>query len=233
MIEYGLAFISGILGSFHCIGMCGGFPVLVSNIKDSDRFEKTLRQLLYNSGRIFTYFFLGAMAGFLGFMIKEMKPVFSIQTTVSVVTGLIIIFIGLQITGLFKERHIPGFTPIYEVIRRMMSSFLKRKGRLAPFLLGMVNGFLPCPLIYGFLLVSLSQYTPVKGGLMMLFLGLGTIPAMFLIAVVYQKVSPVIKFNLSRLIPGFLMTMFGIITIARAMIPFGFGERIQNICGFL
>lgn len=168
MIEYGLAFISGILGSFHCIGMCGGFPALVSNATTSDRFEKSLRQLLYNFGRIFTYFFLGAIAGFLGYMIQEMKLVFSIQGAVSIITGLTIIFIGLQMAGLFRERRIPGFIQIYDVMRGMMSSFLKRRGRLSPFLLGIVNGFLPCPIIYGFLLVSLTQFTPVKGALMML-----------------------------------------------------------------
>jgi len=232
MIEYGLAFISGILGSFHCIGMCGGFPVYVSNTSTSDRYEKSLRQLLYNFGRIFTYFFLGAIAGFLGYMIQEMKLVFSIQGAVSIITGLTIIFIGLQMSGLFRERQIPGFTQIYDVMRGVMSFFLKRRGRLSPFLLGIVNGFLPCPIIYGFLLVSLTQFTPVKGALMMLSVGLGTIPAMLLIAVLYQKVSMVMRLNLSRHIPGVLMMIFGIITVLRAMIPAGLKDKILDMCGF-
>lgn len=232
MIEYGFAFLAGILGSFHCIGMCSGFPILVSNVTKTSRFEHLLRQLIYNFGRIFTYFFLGVLVGFLGFMINKMEPVLNIQIVISIIIGLVIIFVGLQIMGLFSERQIPGFTPIYQILKRMMSSFIRQRGRLAPFLLGLLNGFLPCPLIYGFLLVSLSRGTPQEGALLMLSLGLGTIPAMFLVATVYQRVSPFMKMNLSRLIPGALMIIFGIITVVRALLPPGFGERIHDICGF-
>lgn len=232
MIEYGLAFLAGILGSFHCIGMCSGFPILVSNVGKPGRFENTLRQLIYNFGRIFTYFFLGALVGFLGFMINEMEPVLNIQIVISIIIGLVIIFVGLQIMGLFREKQIPGFAPVYQILKRMMSSFIRQKGRLATFLLGLLNGFLPCPLIYGFLLVSLSRGTPQEGAQLMLSLGLGTIPAMFLVATVYQRVSPFIKMNLNRLIPGVLMIIFGIITVVRALLPSGFGEKIHNICGF-
>lgn len=232
MIEYGLAFVSGILGSFHCIGMCSGFPILVSNITKSNKFENVVRQLIYNFGRIFTYFFLGALVGFLGFMVNEMESLFSIQTAISIAIGLIIIFVGLQIMGLSKERHVAGFTPIYGILKKMMASFTRQRGRIAPFLLGLLNGFLPCPLIYGFLLVSFSRSNPLKGAFLMMSLGLGTIPAMFLVVTAYQKLSPVMRLNLSRLVPGVLMMIFGIITIIRAIIPLGFGETIQNICGF-
>lgn len=232
MIVYGLAFLSGILGSFHCIGMCSGFPILISSTNVTNRIEHTLRQLLYNTGRIFTYFFLGALVGYLGLFVSGMKQLLSIQIAISIIIGLIIIYIGLQIMGLFKEGRIAGFAPIYGVLKNMMTAFIRQKGIFAPFLLGLLNGFLPCPLIYGFLLVSFSRGNPLEGAFLMMSLGLGTIPAMFLVAMIYRKLSPVLRFNLSRLIPGALMVTFGIITIVRAIIPHNFGETIHNICGY-
>ncbi|MGE0369705.1 MAG: sulfite exporter TauE/SafE family protein, partial [Candidatus Dadabacteria bacterium] len=77
MTAYGLAFITGVLGSFHCIGMCGGFPILISGASGHKR--NISGQLLYNFGRVFTYFFLGVLVGALGFMIKEMEPMLGFQ----------------------------------------------------------------------------------------------------------------------------------------------------------
>jgi sulfite exporter TauE/SafE len=232
MAEYWLVFVAGVLGSFHCIGMCGGFPVIVSGAGKQGFMSKTVRQLLYNSGRIFTYFFLGVLAGALGFMIREIKPVLSFQVALSVTMGVVIIVAGLQIMGVLRESRIPGFTPIYKLLKDAMSAFVRRKGRLASFFLGLLNGFLPCPLIYGFLLVSLSKGTPHEGGLTMLALGLGTIPAMFLVAAVHGKFSPMMKAGLGRTVPGALMIVFGLVTVVRAVLTTSFGETIHQICGF-
>ena len=106
MTAYGLAFITGVLGSFHCIGMGGGFPILISGA--SGRGRNISGQLLYNFGRVFTYFFLGVLVGALGFMIKEMEPMLGFQVGLTVVLGLVIILAGLQMTGLVGEGRIPG-----------------------------------------------------------------------------------------------------------------------------
>ena len=230
MTAYGLSFITGVLGSFHCIGMCGGFPILISGASGHKR--NISGQLLYNFGRVFTYFFLGVLVGALGFMIKEMEPMLGFQVGLTVVLGLVIILAGLQMTGLVGEGRIPGFSSFYTLLKNTMASFLKRKGKTAAFSLGVMNGFLPCPLVYGFLLVSLTAGSPHKSGLMMLAMGLGTVPAVFLVAAVHRHVSPYLRSRLSRTVPGILIIIFGVITVARAVLPTGFGERIHDICGF-
>src|SRR3989337_2883908 len=122
MIEYVLFFIAGIAGSFHCIGMCGGFPIALGSVSNRSPSRKALNQLLYNSGRIFTYTFLGILLGYLSLRINEIKPILNAQLIVSVIAGIFMILIGLQILGMLVERAIPGFTPIYIFIKKALAS---------------------------------------------------------------------------------------------------------------
>ena len=226
MIEYVLFFIAGIAGSFHCIGMCGGFPIALGSVSNRSPSRKALNQLLYNSGRIFTYTFLGILLGYLSLRINEIKPILNAQLIVSVIAGIFMILIGLQILGMLGERAIPGFTPIYIFIKKALASFIGYKSLGAPFYLGIFNGFLPCPLIYAFLFKAATSGSPDKGGMTMLSLGLGTIPTMFLLGSLSGFISPRIRAKVS-LIPGLVVLIFGIITIARALLPLNFLEYHQ------
>ena len=226
MIEYVLFFIAGIAGSFHCIGMCGGFPIAVGSVSNQNPSRKVLNQLLYNSGRIFTYTFLGILLGYLSLKINEIKPIFNAQSIVSVVAGVFMILIGLQILGMLGERAIPGFTPIYIFIKKAISSIIRHKSLVAAFYLGIFNGFLPCPLVYAFLFKAATSGSPEKGALTMLSLGLGTIPTMFLLGSLSGFISPRIRAKVN-LIPGLVVVIFGIITIARALLPLNFLEYHQ------
>ncbi len=226
MIEYTLLFIAGVTGSFHCIGMCGGFPIALGSVSNQRTSRKVLNQLLYNSGRIFTYTFLGIVLGYLSLKISEIKPILHTQVIVSIVAGVFMILIGLQVLGMLRERAIPGFTPIYIFIKRAISSFIGYKSLGAPFYLGIFNGFLPCPLIYAFLFKAAISGSPDKGALTMLSLGLGTIPTMFLIGSLNVIISPRVRAKII-LVPGLVILIFGIITIVRAILPLGFIEHHQ------
>ncbi|MGH7800769.1 MAG: sulfite exporter TauE/SafE family protein [Thermodesulfobacteriota bacterium] len=226
MIDYVFFFIAGIAGSFHCIGMCGGFPIALASVSNQSPSRKVLNQLLYNSGRIFTYTFLGAVLGYLSLMINEIKPILNAQVVVSIVAGVFMILVGLQILGILGERAIPGYTPIYIFIKKAIASFIGYKSLAAPLYLGIFNGFLPCPLIYAFLFKATTSGAPDKGAMTMLSLGLGTIPTMFLVGSLSGIISPRIRAKVS-LIPGLVVVIFGIITIARALIPLYFIEYHQ------
>lgn len=219
MIEYALIFIAGIMGSFHCVGMCGGFPLAISSILKRSSSRRFWSHALYNVGRIFTYTFLGTLVGSLGLMIQDIKPILSGQVIVSTLAGVFMILIGLQILGLLGEKIIPGFTPFYSFLKKGMSSFIGDRSLTAPFYLGIFNGFLPCPLIYAFLFKATASGSPDKGALTMLSLGLGTIPTMLLLGNLGEILSPRFKASISR-VPGLVVVVFGIITLARAFLPY-------------
>lgn len=219
MIEYFLVFIAGLLGSFHCIGMCGVFPLSIASIPKQCCSRKVSSQILYNFGRLFTYTFLGALTGFLGFKISEFKPILGGQVIISALAGVLMICLGLQIVGVIGEKKIPGFTLLYSLLKKVIATFLNHKSITGSFYLGIFNGFLPCPLVYAFLLTATASGSPIEGALIMLSLGSGTIPLMFFLGGLGETLTPKFRTRLSR-IPGYLVLIFGIITIVRAFIPY-------------
>jgi sulfite exporter TauE/SafE len=225
MIKYLLIFTAGVLGSIHCLGMCGGFPIAISSVSKKCPVRKASSHLLYNIGRVFTYTFLGILAGYLGVRIERLGTFLSGQVILSSLAGTFMIYFGLQIAGLVGEKNIPGFTPFYNLLKKIMATFLNQGKSSGSFYLGIFNGFLPCPLVYGFLLAAAASGSPVKGALVMLSFGLGTIPTMLSLGGIGEFITPKMKARLSRF-PGYLVLIFGLITLARGILPYisGFGH---------
>ncbi len=203
-MEYLLIVLAGFLGSYHCIGMCGYIPPL---IQYKNWF---LGNLLYNLGRIFTYGFLGFVAGYLGMFFHSIE--FQLfQKALALLLGVFMILLGLQILGQVKEKGIPGLDMVFLTIAEILSKF-----RRNPFFLGMFNGFLPCPLVYAMLMQAVLEQSPIKGFIVMVLFGLGTVPAMFLSSYVYKKVSPNMRKKLASL-SGLIVILFGVMAILRAL----------------
>jgi hypothetical protein len=219
MIEYTLIFFAGIMGSFHCIGMCGAFPLAVASVEKRSGSHRVWNHLIYNSGRILTYTSLGALFGSLGLALQEVEPILSGQILISILGGSFMILIGLQILGVIKEKTIPGSTHLYRFLKRAMSSFIRDKGLISPFYLGVFNGFLPCPLVYAFLFKATASGSPDKGALTMVSMGLGTIPAMLVLGNLGEILSPRLRGGISRM-PGLVVVIFGVITLVRAFLPY-------------
>ncbi|MGB9766295.1 MAG: sulfite exporter TauE/SafE family protein [Sulfurihydrogenibium sp.] len=209
MLEYFMVFLGGFLGSYHCIGMCGAIPSLIiyKNF--------WIGNLLYNFGRVFTYIFLGFLAGLVGMYFHKIE--FQLfQQGLSILLGFGMIIFGLQVVGNIKEKGVPFLDVIFFTISDIMNSFRK-----SPFFLGMFNGFLPCPLVYAFLMKAVLDKDPLKGMLTMFFFGLGTIPAMLFSSKILSYISPSRRKNLSKL-AGVIVIVFGVWTILRA---FGIGHH--------
>ncbi len=203
-MEYLLIVLAGFLGSYHCIGMCGYIPPL---IQYKNWF---LGNLIYNLGRIFTYGFLGFVAGYLGMFFHSIE--FQLfQKALALLLGVFMILLGLQILGQIKEKGIPGLDMVFLTIAEILSKF-----RRNPFFLGMFNGFLPCPLVYAMLMQAVLEQSPIKGFIVMVLFGLGTVPAMFLSSYVYKKVSPNMRKKLASL-SGLIVILFGVMAILRAL----------------
>jgi uncharacterized protein len=197
------AFVMGAVGSLHCIGMCGplGLSLPVAHRTNSGRlFGGTL----YNLGRVTTYSVLGLTLGLAG------QTLFSTrwQSVLSTTLG-IIIFLYLLIPSKYKASSF--------FVSRANRPFLKLRailGRLfhsptytSLFSIGVLNGLLPCGMIYLALSTSLLAGTAAKGSLFMLFFGLGTFPAMLGVVFFGSYFNQQIRAQLRKAIPVFLFIM--------------------------
>lgn len=175
-----MAFITGLLGAGHCIGMCGG---LVSALSLSDAGQRGgwLFHLLYNSGRVATYTFIGAVVGWLGSALAYTDHFKVVTRSLLLCSDLFVILIGLGTAGMFARLNIakldfPG--PI-----RSMSKAVDRLRRLPPALsalpLGLLFGFIPCGYLYAVAITAAQSASIMTGALMLLAFGIGTAPSLF------------------------------------------------------
>ncbi|HCB70011.1 MAG TPA: sulfite exporter TauE/SafE family protein [Persephonella sp.] len=209
ILKYLLISLAGFLGSYHCVGMCGFIPPLIIHR------SWLIGNILYSAGRLFTYSFLGFIAGYLGMFFHSMQFQY-FQKGLSIFLGVMMIFFGLQVAGSIKEKGVIGLDLIFTTVAEILSKFRKN-----PFFLGMFNGFLPCPLVYAFLMQAVFERDPLKGATVMLFFGLGTIPAMLFASKLFQILSPRLRKKVSSF-AGFIIIILGIWIILRA---FGIGHH--------
>jgi sulfite exporter TauE/SafE len=183
-MEYPLFFLAGLAGSWHCVGMCGGFACALGY--DAQGRPATLtRQLVYNFGRVTTYCFIGGLVGFLAAELCTSgtgAPLpANVQRVLAILSGLLMVFIGLQFLGWFQRWHSPALVGLGgQFLTKALRDLLRAPGPAAPLAFGVVNGFLPCPLVYAFAAQAAATGGPLPGLVVMLAFGLGTFPAMLL-----------------------------------------------------
>ena len=216
---YLVIFAAGFLGSFHCIGMCGGFACALG--RDPRGGVATIgRHLLYNLGRLTTYCFLGALAGALGHAVSNSPGVLdSAQRVLAIVAGLLMIVMALQFFGLFHgfRRAAMGFGG--STLAMSLRNLLATQSPAAPVALGVFNGFLPCPLVYAFAAQAGSTADPLSGILVMLSFGLGTFPAMLMMGGLGRVLAPVWR-QRGVWLAGSCILVLGMVTIWRGIVSF-------------
>jgi sulfite exporter TauE/SafE len=177
--HYLVIFLAGLAGSMHCIGMCGGFTCALGTDRRG-RLATLRRHLTYNLGRVTSYCFLGATAGSLGLLLVGHRGEDSwasvAQSSLAVLSGVLMLYIGLQFLGLLGRPtlHLPGVGWLADGLRVLTRS----PAPGAPLALGVLNGLLPCPLVYAFVAHAASSGGALPGLLIMAAFGLGTFPAM-------------------------------------------------------
>jgi uncharacterized protein len=229
MSYYALLFIAGMAGSFHCIGMCGGFACALGG-DPRGRSATAVRHALYNAGRLTTYCFLGGLAGALGWAIYTCLGTRSplgvpnlsgsldaVQRGLAVIAGLLMIIMALQFFGLRKLRHVTtGFGG--STLATALRSLLSTRGHAAPLAFGVLNGFLPCPLVYAMVAQAASSLDVLAGCLTMLAFGLGTFPTMLLMGALGRLLAPGWRQYGVRLAGSFILAL-GLITLGRGVVP--------------
>ncbi len=212
------ALIFGLAGSFHCIGMCGPIAFMLPVARDNKP-RKVLQVSLYHMGRLVAYGFIGLVFGMVGHTLN----LFGIQQQISIITGILMIAIILFPALKFFNLKISGpVTAGIGKIKSSMGGLLKKKSPHMFFSIGLLNGFLPCGLVYLAVFGTIAAGDLLNGGLYMFVFGLGTIPLMT--SVVYSKgfISPSIKNKMKKVVPGFVI-IIGVLFILRGMglgIPF-------------
>ncbi len=180
LYELPLVFVSGVLGSAHCIGMCGAISAMM-NLGTTGVRSALERQMLWSVGRIFTYAFLGMVAGYAGLrftnseFLSSRTSIVGIQATFAILAGLLLVIQGLLAAGWFRKKIKAGGSCLTASI---FGKFLKGGSRSGVFVAGVLTGFLPCGLVYSFLALAAASTSVWKGPLLMTAFGLGTIPVM-------------------------------------------------------
>ena len=167
------AFIIGALGSIHCVGMCGPLALslpLVNKGKNS----KFVSILLYNTGRVVTYSFFGLLFGIIG----RTFALFGFQQWLSIILGVIIILFLLlpKTSQVFEKTNI--FVHFFYKVRTRLSNLFKRRNYKSVFFIGLLNGLLPCGLVYIAVAGAIATASLLYSTLFMAFFGLGTFPMM-------------------------------------------------------
>ncbi|QDU62983.1 hypothetical protein Pan216_38570 [Planctomycetes bacterium Pan216] len=174
-----MIFVSGVLGSSHCLGMCGGFVVSIGSSAPTPT-SNLARQLVYSAGRLFTYTFLGAVGGFVGLsLIRAVPTLVHGQAVLALVAGLLLVLEGAASAKLLPFRSATGSTRGC-LAGTLLSDLLTSPQLMNSFLAGVLTGLLPCGLVYAFLALAVSSGSMVIGGLMMALFGLGTVPTMLI-----------------------------------------------------
>lgn len=233
-MEYALFFLAGVAGSWHCVGMCGGFACALG-YDAQGRPATLMRQLTYNFGRVTTYCFIGGLAGFLATELCATDtgaPLPSgAQRVLAVLSGLLMVFIGLQFLGWLGRRHGPALVGLGgQFLTKTLRDLMRAPGPAAPLAFGVFNGFLPCPLVYAFGAQAAATGGLLPGMLVMLTFGLGTFPAMLLMGGLgrwlgHGEGRPGGGGTASRWrrrgidLAGAFIVLLGVITLARGVVP--------------
>ena len=168
------ALIFGLLGSFHCVGMCGPIAFMLPVSRDNP-WKKFFQIFLYHSGRLLAYSLIGLAFGIVG---KSLQ-LFGLQQQLSIVMGVLMLVVIFLPTEKFQKNNFSR--PIMKFIGKIKSSLgsaLKKKSADTFLTIGFLNGFLPCGLVYMAVFGAIAVGNIFEGGLYMLLFGLGTIPLM-------------------------------------------------------
>ncbi|MCB0595785.1 MAG: sulfite exporter TauE/SafE family protein [Lewinellaceae bacterium] len=222
------AFTIGLLGSLHCVGMCG--PIALSlPYQGSRRWHAAVNVLLYNLGRVATYCLLGLLIGLVGrgFFLA------GFQSYVSIGLGALLLAIALfSINVESSLLRIPFVQRLNSWVKQQLGRLLRRRGPGRLFLIGLLNGLLPCGLVYMAIAGALAAGRIFDSALYMALFGIGTIPLMLATALAGQFIQLQWRARLRKLIPVFLVG-FALLFILRGLnfdVPAGlqFWNDMQN-----
>jgi sulfite exporter TauE/SafE len=202
------AFLLGFVGSAHCAGMCGPLALALPHWGRGQG-SFLVGRLLYNFGRIITYAGMGAVFGLLG----QGVALAGLQRWVSLTLGALIL-VGVIVAPRFANR-VP-VTRGVNWLKAALGSMLLRRAMPALFGIGLLNGLLPCGLVYVACAAATATGDVLSGMRYMIAFGLGTVPMLLAISLLGTKLQFALRFKVQRLIPASLI-LVGMLLLLRGM----------------
>ncbi|WP_432221382.1 sulfite exporter TauE/SafE family protein [Flavobacterium sp. TMP13] len=206
------ALIFGLISSFHCIGMCGPIAMMLP-VDHQNKSKKALQIVTYHIGRLSAYALIGLVFGLVG------KGLFvaGIQQKLSIFIGIAIIVVILV-----PERSLAKYNfskPVYRFISKIkarLGSQFRNKSYRSLFTIGLLNGFLPCGMVYVALFGAMAMQSVAYGTLYMILFGLGTIPLMTSVVYIKEFISISFRNKIQKAIP-YIGVVIGILFILRGL----------------
>jgi uncharacterized protein len=208
---FATAFLFGLVSSFHCAGMCG--PIALSLPNHTNKAEYFAGKSLYNTGRIITYILLGGLFGFFGKGIA----LAGIQQTLSIILGISLLLIALfAINPDIIFQKISLLRKFQLLIMKQFGKHIKHPSINSMFIIGLLNGLLPCGVVYIALTGALATGHLQSGVIYMAIFGLGTLPMMLFISLAGKTISFQFRNILRKAAPAVMM-FFAVLLILRGL----------------
>lgn len=206
------AFILGVISSLHCIGMCGPIAMMLPVDRNNEA-KKIFQMFLYHFGRITAYAVLGLLFGIMG------KGLFLAgwQQEMSIIAGILMIAIALVPEKIFSKYNFSK--PVYHLISKVKTSLgtqFRKRSYKALYITGLLNGFLPCGLVYAALFGALAMQSIPLGILYMILYGAGTIPLMSAVVYAAGMVKAPLRNTLNKIVP-YTVVFIGMLFIVRGL----------------
>jgi len=206
------ALIFGLLGSLHCVGMCGPIAFMLP-VEHKNPFKKFFQITSYHAGRLFAYALIGLVFGILG----KSFSLFGLQQQLSIAVGILMILAVILPNKRFQNSKISAF--FYKFvgkIKQNLGASLKKKSADTFLTIGFLNGFLPCGLVYIAVFAALAAGSLLQSSLYMVFFGLGTIPLMSVAIYAASLLKGINRQKIQKTIPVFVV-IIGVFFILRGM----------------
>ena len=206
------AFVLGLVGSLHCVGMCGPIAFMLP-VDRTNNYKKVTQIAVYHIGRIFAYGLIGLIFGLIG----KSLYIFGFQQQLSIGVGVLMILAVVVPQSVFNKYHFSK--PIYRLISKVKSalgSALKKKTADTFLTIGFLNGFLPCGLVYMALFAAIASGNALNGSLYMATFGLGTVPLMTTAIYFSHFLKGAARQKIQKIIPVFVV-LIGVIFIFRGL----------------
>ncbi len=233
-MDYGLILLAGVLGSLHCVGMCGAIVVAYSTAQGADAVRPSVlsslpSHLVYNGGRVLSYGLIGAAAGMIGGMVGSVR---SIGTWVAPAAGIAMTVAGLGMLGVFPRLNLLEWgerTWLRRLHLRSVANLLTLDSLESKLYVGLLTPFLPCGLLYSMLFRAAASGSAGEGALIMLLFGAGIVPALIVTGLVSAYIGLKLRFLANRLAAVTILIMGVSLILRGAGVPFPFmGEHHEG-----
>ena len=215
-----------LTGLSHCVGMCGSLVGAFSMQQKSTKGSITAPLLMYQAGRVTTYVVIGMIMATIGAGLQLAALGQGLQVGLSIFIGLLMLFIGLALICKFVSMRWIESAALARWASALIGRLMTSRHPAAPIGLGMANGMLPCGPVYAMALLAATAANPLQGGLVMLFFGLGTLPAMLGMGFASARLSVTLRNRLYRF-AAILIILVGLQQILRGMALAGVVAHFQ------